>query len=474
MANQNTPGVYIDEVATLGASVASVPTAVPGFTGYTEKAPIINGTAWSYTGSDPAPPVRITSLLEFESVFGGPKKATFALVLGGTVADPTITVTPTLPDHNLYYHMQLYFANGGGACYVVSAGLHSSGISNTALENGIAKFEQADEVTLLLTPETTTLTNQANRKSIYDKMLNQCNKLQDRFAIIDVYRTSGNTSAQDATSFRDNEVGTNYLRYGAAYYPLLNTSINYAYSNSGVSITTDGRTGASPAYTGKTLDNLITGSASTTINNGLANLIEAELRKYILRLYPCSAMAGVYAGVDATRGVWKAPANVSLAMVASPAVAITDTDQAGLNVDATSGKSVNAIRQFTGKGTLVWGARTLAGNDNEWRYVNVRRLFIYAEESIKKATEFVIFEPNTAPTWQRVKSMCEAFLTNLWRDGALAGASAKEAFFVRVGLGTTMTADDILNGRMTIEIGMAASRPAEFIILRFSHKLQES
>ena len=153
---------------------------------------------------------------------------------------------------------------------------------------------------------------------------------------------------------------------------------------------------------------------------------------------------------------------------------ITDATQADLNIHAASGKSINVIRQFTGKGTIVWGGRTLAGNDNEWKYINVRRLFSFVEESVKKATEFVVFEPNTADTWLRVKSMCEAFLTGLWRDGGLAGSTAKEAFFVKVGLGSTMNADDVLNGKMIIEIGLAASRPAEFIILKFSHKLQES
>jgi phage tail sheath protein FI len=132
------------------------------------------------------------------------------------------------------------------------------------------------------------------------------------------------------------------------------------------------------------------------------------------------------------------------------------------------------IRSFTGRGTLVWGARTLAGNDNEWRYINVRRLFTYVEESVQEATMFVVFEPNTANTWQRVIGMIEAFLTGLWRDGALAGATTKEAYFVRCGIGVTMTAQDILEGRMIVEIGMAAVRPAEFIILKFEHKLQES
>ena len=139
-----------------------------------------------------------------------------------------------------------------------------------------------------------------------------------------------------------------------------------------------------------------------------------------------------------------------------------------------AGKSINAIRTFTGKGTLVWGARTLAGNDNEWRYVNVRRFFNMVEESCKKATEPFVFEPNDANTWVRVQGMLENFLTNQWRDGALQGAAPQDAFFVNVGLGLTMTPQDILDGYLIVDIGMAVVRPAEFIVLRFSHKLAES
>ena len=190
-------------------------------------------------------------------------------------------------------------------------------------------------------------------------------------------------------------------------------------------------------------------------------------------LPPSGAVAGVYAAVDRTRGVWKAPANVSLADVSGVAVKINDRMQEDLNVTST-GKSVNAIRAFAGKGTLVWGARTLAGNDNEWRYVPVRRFFNMAEESIKKASEPFVFEPNDRGTWVRVRAMIENFLTVQWRQGALAGAVTQQAFFVKVGLGETMTAQDILEGRMIVEVGMAVVRPAEFIILRFSHKMQTS
>lgn len=203
-----------------------------------------------------------------------------------------------------------------------------------------------------------------------------------------------------------------------------------------------------------------------------ADVLEKVTQAMVL-LPPSGAVAGVCAAVDRTRGVWKAPANVSLADVTGVAVKLNDQIQEDLNVTST-GKSVNAIRTFTGKGTLVWGARTLAGNDNEWRYVPVRRFFNMAEESIRKATEPFVFEPNDRGTWVRVRAMVENFLTVQWRQGALAGAVTQQAFFVKVGLGETMTAQDILEGRMIVEVGMAVVRPAEFIVLRFAHKMQTS
>lgn len=205
----------------------------------------------------------------------------------------------------------------------------------------------------------------------------------------------------------------------------------------------------------------------------LKNIID-KIGASLTTMPPSGAIVGVYAATDRSRGVWKAPANVSLNSVAGVATLISHEKQQDLNVDVVAGKSINAIRPFTGKGILVWGARTLAGNDNEWRYVPVRRLYLMVEESVKKATEFVVFEPNDKNTWVRMKGMVNNFLTELWRAGALAGAKPEQAFYVNVGLGETMTAQDILEGRMIVEIGMAAVRPAEFIILRFFHKLQES
>jgi phage tail sheath protein FI len=203
-----------------------------------------------------------------------------------------------------------------------------------------------------------------------------------------------------------------------------------------------------------------------------------NIKEFIAReeatIPPSGIIAGIYSKVYNNRGVWKAPANVSINSVFDVTEKIDNQSQEELNVDVVAGKSINAIRPFAGKGILVWGARTLAGNDNEWRYISVRRFFNMVEESIKKSTYWAVFEPNDANLWVKVKAMVENYLTDKWRDGALAGAKPEDAFFVNVGLGKTMTSQDILEGRLIVEIGMAVVRPAEFIILRFMHKMQES
>lgn len=252
-----------------------------------------------------------------------------------------------------------------------------------------------------------------------------------------------------------------------------------ANASGGFNVTVNGTGGdAVAAITLKNIDAVTTTEPTLSdlksTNTGLYNQIKTSLSSQRVELPPSAAIAGVYASVDRDRGVWKAPANVSLNSVIGPVSKISDIEQDSLNIDPTAGKSINAIRTFTGKGTLVWGGRTLAGNDNEWRYISVRRLFITIEESTRKASAFAVFEPNDATTWLKVKAMIESYLYGLWQQGALAGSKPESAYFVSVGLGKTMTAQDILEGRLIVTIGVAAVRPAEFIILRFSHKMQEA
>lgn len=178
---------------------------------------------------------------------------------------------------------------------------------------------------------------------------------------------------------------------------------------------------------------------------------------------PSGAMAGIYARTDVERGVHKAPANEVVRGCTGLSCAYNEGEQ-----DILNPIGVNLIRAFTGRGIRVWGARTISSN-GLWKYLNVRRLFIYVEESIKANTNWVVFEPNSSVLWSRVTRTIEAFLATCWRDGALAGSSPDQAFFVECGP-TTMTQDDIDNGRLICQIGIAPVKPAEFVIFRITQK----
>ena len=178
---------------------------------------------------------------------------------------------------------------------------------------------------------------------------------------------------------------------------------------------------------------------------------------------PSGAMAGIYARTDIERGVHKAPANEVVRGCTGLSCAYNEGEQ-----DILNPIGVNLIRSFTGRGIRVWGARTISSN-GLWKYLNVRRLFIYVEESIKANINWVVFEPNSTTLWNRVTRTIETFLATCWRDGALAGSTPSEAFFVECGP-TTMTQDDIDNGRLICQIGIAPVKPAEFVIFRITQK----
>lgn len=473
-----TPGVYIEEISKFPPSVAAVETAIPAFVGATQMAKV---GAQNFH-ADPANPilkaVRITSLLEYENFFGFAEPETTISVLiedttdgAGNLTNRVANASIETPNvNNMYYAMQAFYANGGGPCYIVSTGPMGNDPELERMQSALAEVAKEDEVTLLVFPESQALSD-ANYAGLMTTALEQCGRLQDRFTVMDLkLPTPPDTILTAATTFRGLSLPLDNLKYGACYAPNVKTIFNYFYEEAGVVIQRS-VDGADPADDGAMSD---FNPATTPGGDGTQYaLIRAAIDQLPLELPPSPLAVGQYAKTDNTRGVWKAPANVALASVIEPTLKISSEQQEDLNVD-TSGKSINAIRSFAGKGTLIWGARTLDGNSNEWRYVPVRRFFNMAEESIKKATERFVFEPNDANTWTQVRALIENFLILQWRAGALAGAKPEQAFYVKVGLNETMTALDILEGRMIVEIGMAVVRPAEFIILKFSHKMQES
>jgi phage tail sheath protein FI len=245
-----------------------------------------------------------------------------------------------------------------------------------------------------------------NQDQVSQAVISHCENMRFRFAAIDSDATTSNVNDVDPRTKRESQ-------YAAFYYPWLQVS--------------DPQSGA---------------------------------LKYVP---PGGYALGIYARTDVERGVFKAPANETVRGAVGLRFDINDKAQETLNP-----RGVNAIRSFPGRGIRVWGARTLSAN-GLWKYVSVRRLFIFLERSIYEGTQWVVFEPNDDRLWARVTDTIRLFLRNQWRNGALFGRTEKEAFFITCDR-TTMTQDDILNGRLICEIGIAPVRPAEFVVFRiFQH-----
>jgi phage tail sheath protein FI len=553
MAQYKTPGVYVVEKNAFPNSVVEVATAVPAFIGYTEfadnKGTSLAKKAW-----------RITSMAEFHAYFGGPPKSMFSIkavpvattapadnasgaageatstAASGAAAETAVTPAQKSPEivadfsltdmatknrveysiiqdgtaYILYYSMLLFFQNGGGPCYIVSVGNYRDDLDADKISAGIDLLLKEQEPTMVVIPDAIHLSS-ADCTSVQTAALMHCGfKMRNRVALLDIYdgyKDRQDPSGDCVAEFRE-AIGTNFLDFGAAYYPWVNTSIVKEKDIDFTSITNlDVLTqlltqdlapvleAKEPTPTAQVkIDQLKAALASIaadrskskdpvtdilTLNKTLLAVsvlypqIIVAIQKKLNLLPPSGGMAGLYTMVDNSRGVWKAPANVSMNGVVSPTVAISNDEQEDLNV-TTAGKSINAIRTFIGEGVLIWGARTLDGNSLDWRYISVRRTMIMIEESIKQACKAYVFEPNTANTWVTIKSMVRNFLTSVWKRGGLAGASPDDAFSVFVGLGETMTADDILEGLMKVSVLVAVSRPAEFIEITFQQQMQKS
>jgi hypothetical protein len=490
-----TPGVYIVEKPALPNSVVEVATAVPAFIGYTQVADN-KGTSLHRT------PWRISSMAEFQSYFGGPPDASFRITdIAASAATPALVqafslkgknyvVTPTQSlsqQFLLYYSILLFFQNGGGPCYIVSVGSYADSIDEATLMGGIDLLLTEQEPTMVVLPDAVHLATEASCIKVQQAALAHCGeKTKSRVAILDVYdgyRDRKDQAGDCITQFR-NDLGINFLSYAAAYYPWLATSIlsekDLNYKNLVAKDLTDLLTAeailpvdliAEVATPGKyTLESL---NKTLLSASPVFAQVMSEVKRQLNVLPPSAAIAGVYSMVDGTKGVWKAPANVSLNSVVAPLVSISGYEQEDLNVDV-QGKSVNVIRSFIDEGVLVWGARTLDGNSQNLRYINVRRTMIMLEQSIKLATKAYVFENNVPTTWVTIKSIIRNFLTGIWKRGGLAGATSDDAFGVFCGLGETMTADDILSGILRVTVLVAITRPAEFSEITFQQQMPNS
>jgi hypothetical protein len=447
--------VYLQELpAPASGAIVGVATAVPLFVGYTEKGPALQA-------------VPLNSMAAFEQMFGGPCRPEFDVVAvkAGQAAEfeeggvGYVTVPRAGSGRFLLYDsMRLFFANGGGQCGVISVGGYrdaSGAVKPVALGDLMAALDPAAQwatATMLAAPDAVLLPSDGVANGVPSSsafltltkaLLEQAGTLGSRMAIVDVYGADalGENSSNAAVEACVQQfqaamagLGVAHMDFGAAYFPWLECTVVEA----------------------------------SEVQQPDAQAKDVILRK-LNRLPPSAAMAGVWGRVDATDGVWKAPANVAPEAVTQTSVPVNDAEQAGMNAPA-NGIAVNAIRQMPMYGTLVWGARTMAGNSDDWRYINVRRLFIYIEQSLKNSLQWVVFEPNDARLWAAVTRDISAFLTTLWQQGALFGDKASEAFYVRCGLGSTMTQVDVTEGVLRITLGVAPVYPAEFVELSIQQR----
>ena len=301
-----------------------------------------------------------------------------------------------------------FFANGGKRAYVVAT-LDSSetniiGTTTNGVRSGLTCFEEIDDISIVCAPGITDTSTQK-------KILAHCANMKDRFAIFDSSEDDTFDSIQTKKETLVDDSG-----FAALYYPWVEMSVE-------------------------------------------TQISENKINMENMFIPPSGAIAGIYARSDNEKGVPKAPANEIVRGALSLKVNITKGEQ-----DILNPKNINCIRAMKGMGIRVWGARTISA-DPLWKYINVRRLFLYLEESIEESTQWVVFEANNQQLWKRVEQSINNFLLGVWKSGALMGNSPEEAYFVKCDE-TTMNETDLANGRLVVNIGVAPTRPAEFVIFR--------
>ncbi|QSQ23052.1 phage tail sheath family protein [Pyxidicoccus parkwayensis] len=377
MPNYMTPGVYVEEVPSGTRSIQGVGTTTAAFVG---RAPAADARLHQA--------VPVNGWAQFVKEFAPPG-------------------TPGTPLARAVYG---FFENGGRRCFIVNIGDNESVVGDPRKRQGVAVLEEVSEVAMVAAPGFTS-------PIAWDALLTHCEKMRDRFAILDAPEDVDDVGR--LTKVATGDPGGGYLPrntpqgFGALYYPWFSVM--------------------DPMGDGKTLVNVP----------------------------PSGHMAGIYARTDVTRGVHKAPANEVVRGAMRLVRDVTPEEQGELNQ-----VGVNCIRYFPRGGIRVWGARTLAPPDNsDWRYINVRRLFNFVEESIALGTNWTVFEPNDPTLWKSIRRDVSAFLLRLWRDGALMGRTPEEAFFVQCDEQVN-TPETIDAGQVFAVIGMAPVKPAEFIIFR--------
>jgi uncharacterized protein len=326
-----------------------------------------------------------------------------------------------------------FFLNGGSRCYVVNIGNDSSLVGDGRGRKGISVLEEVEEVAIVAAPGATDVAS-------YEALLSHCEKLKDRVAILDPPQVVANIDL------------------------LKRVATAQATRTPPAPLDTDSPPAA--AVTG--LRPRQSDSGSGAFYFPWIAVRDPLSPRNIVNVPPSGHMAGIYARTDATRGVQKAPANELIRGALDVTYRVTQEEQGELNQSG-----INCIRYFSSEGIRVWGARTLAPSSSEWRYLNVRRLINMIEESITRSTRWVVFEPNDVPLWKAIQRDVSAFLTLLWRQGALMGRTPEEAFFVQCDAETNPP-EVIDAGMVVVVIGLAPVKPAEFVVFRLSQGVENT
>jgi hypothetical protein len=403
------PGIYIEETRTGARVIEAVGTSTAGFVGI---APVANARVNELTA--------IRSWSEFATTF----------------LEEGSTSTP------LSHAVHGFFANGGGYCYVVNIADAGSLTGKGSKRSGLDVLETAEDIAIVAAPGYTD-------PSSYDAVLTHAEKNKDRIAILDApanVRTVSSLTKVGTASARPRG-GARRAEEGEPG---------------------GGEEGGVAAGRGEADEG---GVRPRNSDDGFGALYSPMITvrdpvrpRDLVDVHPSGHIAGIYARTDSARGVHKAPANEPILGALNVSYRYTREEQGILNL-----AGVNAIRFFPREGIRVYGARTLAASSSEWKYVNVRRLFIMVEQSIARSTGWVVFEPNDRSLWKSIRRDVSAFLRTLWRDGALMGRTPEEAFFVKCDEETNPP-ESIDAGRVVIVIGVAPVKPAEFVIFRIGQQ----
>lgn len=414
MPRYHPPGVYIDEQPRRVDPIRAVNTSVALFIGHAIKGPQNNSTLISQHGLQALP---VNSWDDYVTAYGGLNKnsETVTASNGSTIK---------LADQ-MGHSVAAFFNNGGSQAYIIRVADRfnaATGINEYNLQDYQSIFtalENAHAVNIICLPGLH-YTHQHAMSAIIDEAANHCRKKGDRLVLIDPPPAFPLTQQNNVAYL--NLPNTSYA---ALYYPWV------------------------------------------TIPNPEA--ISDKQAPKTVSIAPCGFAAGIWARTDQAHGAWKAPAGTEAQLVGASGFeyAVDNAQQDQLNP-----LGINCLRTFPARGLLIWGARTLASQTNsEWRYLSVRRTAIMIEQSINRGTEWTVFEPNDHRLWSALKNSVSNFMQTLFREGAFPGSTVSDAYFVKCGLGETMSQTDIDNGELILTVGFAAVKPAEFVIINIRRKL---